>query len=150
MCCDNEKQMTTEKVVDFDAVSLYPSAMNRLYVLEGIPVVLKEEMLNVGYLMKHLFEEDQLEPNEERFISDFFIEIEITDIGIKRHFHLINNGNGYHNELCHMYVDHITLQDLIEFQKISCKILRGFYYKEGRDLLIRDVVKNLLITQTEV
>jgi uncharacterized protein YbaR (Trm112 family) len=79
MCCDNEKQFSEEKVVDFDTVSLYPSAMNRLYDLEGIPVVLSEEMLNVDYLTKHLFE-DQLEPNEERFISGFFVEIEITDI----------------------------------------------------------------------
>jgi hypothetical protein len=126
MCCENEKQMYEEKVVDFDAVSLYPSARNRLYVLERIPNVLNEEMLDVEFLMKNLFEDDQVEPSEERIIGGFFIKIEITDIRIERHFPLINNGDGYHNELCHMYVDHISLQDLIEFQKIIFNVLRGY------------------------
>jgi hypothetical protein len=60
MCCDNENQMTESMVVDFDAVSLNPSNMIRLYVLEGIPLMMKEEMLNVDYLTRHLFEDDQL------------------------------------------------------------------------------------------
>jgi uncharacterized protein YbaR (Trm112 family) len=73
MISDNEKQIIEEKIVDFEAVSLYPSAMNRLYVLEGIPYVLEPEMLNVEFLRKHLFENDQVEPPEDRFISGFFI-----------------------------------------------------------------------------
>jgi hypothetical protein len=66
MMSDNQKQMTEEKhpsgadlqssnVVDFDAVSLYPSAMNRLYVLEGIPRVLIPEILSADFLTNHLF-----------------------------------------------------------------------------------------------
>jgi hypothetical protein len=134
--------MTEDKVVDFDAVSLYPSAMNRLYVLEGIPYVLSSEMLSVDYLKKHLFDDDQVEPLSERFISCFFIEIEITEIEIKRHFPLINTGEGYHNELTHMYVDHITFEDL-SLQKIECRVIRGYYYKDRRDLSIRNVVEGL-------
>jgi hypothetical protein len=90
-----------------------------------------------------LFEDDQVEPTEDRFISGFFIEIDITKIGIMRHFPLINTGEGYHNELCRMYVDHITLGDLIEFQKISCTVIRGYFYKNKRDLRIRSVVESL-------
>jgi uncharacterized protein YbaR (Trm112 family) len=48
MCRDNVKQVTEEKVIDFDAVSLYSSAINRLYVLEGIPFLLSEDMLSPG------------------------------------------------------------------------------------------------------
>jgi hypothetical protein len=143
MIRDNQKIEVNDKIVDFDAVSLYPSAMNRLYVLEGIPIVLSPEMLEVQYLKSHLFEEDQTDPTEDRFISGLFIEIEITKIGIERHFPLINDGEGYHNKLCHMYVDHITLIDLIEFQGIECNVIRGYYYKEKRDLSIRSVVQNL-------
>ena len=43
MLRDNEKQKTDEPLVDFDAVSLYPSAMERLYTLEGIPKVLQRD-----------------------------------------------------------------------------------------------------------
>jgi hypothetical protein len=60
-----------------------------------------------------------------------------------RHFPLINTGEGYHNELCRMFVDHITLEDLIEFQKIDCKVIRGYFYKNRRDLRIRSVVEGL-------
>jgi hypothetical protein len=80
MMADNEKQMTEDKVVDFDAVSLYPSAMNRLYVLEGIPYVLTPCRLSADFLIKHLFENDQIEPSESKFISGFFVEIEIPKI----------------------------------------------------------------------
>jgi hypothetical protein len=114
---DNEKQITEEKIVDFDAVSLYPSAMNILYVLEGIPCVITSEMLASGYLLSHLFDDGQVEPTEDKFISGFFVEIEIANIDMERHFSLNNNGQGYFNKLCNMYVDHITLQDLINFQK---------------------------------
>jgi hypothetical protein len=133
MIRDNQKIEVEDKIFDFDAVSLYPSAMNRLYVLEGIPVVLSPEMLSVPYLRSHLFEEDQTKPTEDRFISGLFLEIEITEIGIERHFPLINNGEGYHNKCCRMYVDHISLFELIEFQGIECNVIRGYYYKEKRD-----------------
>ncbi|EAY21816.1 hypothetical protein TVAG_238420 [Trichomonas vaginalis G3] len=42
-----------------------------------------------------------------------------------------------------MYVDHITLQDLIKYQGISCEVLQGYYYDEKRDFRIRDEVKKL-------
>jgi hypothetical protein len=100
-------------------------------------------MLSVPYLRSHLFEEDQTEPTRDRFISGLFLEIEITEIGIERHFPLINDGEGYHNKLCKMFVDHISLIDLIEFQGVKCNVIRGYYYKEKRDLSIRGVIQNL-------
>ena len=43
MVSDNEKQIneSDKPIVDFDAVSLYPSAMARLYTVEGKPIVCK-------------------------------------------------------------------------------------------------------------
>jgi hypothetical protein len=141
MMADHKKRIVEEKVDDFDGVSLYPSAMNRLYVLEGIPEVIENPSLE--FLLEHLFLDEQTEPNEERFISGFFVEIDITEIGIQRHFPLINNGENYVNELCHMYVDHFTLVDLLEFQKIKCKVLRGYIYTGKRDISVRKVIQNL-------
>jgi DNA polymerase elongation subunit (family B) len=141
MMAEYKKRIVEEKVDDFDGVSLYPSAMHRLYVLEGLPEVIENPSLE--FLLEHLFEDEQTEPNEERFISGFFVEIDITEIGIQRHFPLINNGENYVNELCHMYVDHITLVDLLEFQKIKCKVLRGYMFTGKRDISVRKTIQNL-------
>jgi hypothetical protein len=53
--------------------------------------------------------------------------MEIDKIGTKRDFPQINTGEEYHDELPHMHVDHITFEDLIEFQKIKCQVIRGYY-----------------------
>jgi hypothetical protein len=42
-----------------------------------------------------------------------------------------------------MYVDHITFEDLIQFQKIECKVLRGYYFNGRRDKSIKNIVEGL-------
>ena len=154
MLRNNEKQFEYEDlVVDFDAVSLYSSAIARLYTLEGIPKVMTDEMLSTDYLLKHLFDDDQEEPTHKKFISGFFVEVEIESIGIERDFpcivvdsefnpHLINVPRSS-NTCCAMYVDHITFQDLITFQQCKLKVKRGYYYDGKRDLTIRSEIRKL-------
>ena len=153
MLSDNTKSINEEEpIVDFDAVSLYPSAIHRLYLLEGMPQVLQPEQLNSNYLLSHLFEDEQIEPTNERFISGFFIEAQIVYVGIKRHFPLIVwnhdiNGEPNHerstNDTCIMYMDHITFQDLINFQHCIIQPIRGYYYKDKRDHSCRQVIQDL-------
>ncbi len=145
MIADNEKQKSTDDLVDFDAVSLYPSAMNRLYCLEGMPKVIPDEMLTSTYLMDHLFTDYQIEPTVERFISAFFVHIEITSIQTHRHFPLIVSSDGERssNVCCEMYVDHIQFEDLIRYQGCECKVIRGYYYDGNRDTTIRNVITDL-------
>ena len=153
MLSDNQKSINeSEPIVDFDAVSLYPSAIHRLYLLEGMPQVLQPEQLNTNYLLSHLFEDEQVEPTEERFISGFFIEAQIIHVGIKRHFPLIVwnhslNDEPTHerstNDSCVMYMDHITFQDLIKFQHCIIQPIRGYYYKDKRDYRCRQVIEDL-------
>ena len=156
MLADNEKQRTEEPLVDFDAVSLYPSAMARLYTIEGMPKVLSKDQCNTKYLLSKLFEDDQTEPTMERFISGFYVHIVIQKVGVPRHFPLIVFNKELQgdpddivdtercvNSCCEMYVDHIMLQDLVEFQKCEITILRGYYYDGKRDLKIRECIKNL-------
>ena len=139
-------------IVDFDAVSLYPSAIRRLYTLEGVPQVLSSEMLTQKYLLEHLFKDNQLEPTNERFISGFFIEAKITHVGIKRHFPLLVwedcwNGGVEHdrstNDPCTMYIDHITFEDLIRYQDATIVPVRGYYYSGKRDPLCEEVIQRL-------
>ena len=157
MLADNEKQLNDsnisgEVVVDFDAVSLYPSAIARLYTTEGKPKVMTPEMCNTQYLLQHLFSDDQTEPTKERYISAFYVEAEITRIGKERHMPLIvvspqfNDGLEVprsSNTCCTMYINHITLQDLIEFQQCDITIKRGYYYDGKRDIRIRAEVQKL-------
>ena len=85
--------------------------MARLFTIEGIPQVLSQDKLNAKYLLNHSFTEDQTEPTEERFISYYVVEIEITKVGINRDFPLIVERTKLKNmnvdKCCHMVVDQI-------------------------------------------
>ena len=156
MLNSNKKQINESgySIVDFDAVSLYPSALARLYCLEGIPKVLSKEMLSVDYLFSHLFEDEQIEPTNDKFISGFFVEVVITRIGKNRDFPQIVFNPEYNpslptdtprssNTCCVMYVDHIGLEDLIKYQGAEVRIVRGYYYDGKRDYTIRETIQRL-------
>ena len=152
MVSDNEKQIneSDKPIVDFDAVSLYPSAMARLYTVEGKPIVSKNN--DPYWLLMHLMEENQSEPTSQHFISGFIIQIKITKVNKPRHFPLIvsnpniegndNEGRSI-NEPCIMYVDHITLEDLIKYQDIKFEMINGYYWKGKRDFSIRNQIQRL-------
>ena len=153
MTAHNEKQMITDKkICDFDAVSLYPSAIARLYTMEGVPKVIGTR--NVHWLIDHLMDDDQEIPTLDKFIAGFVIEIEIKRINKLRAFPLIVYNPAFQSEpdeniarssntCCTMYVDHITLMDLIKYQKISFRFIRGYYWDGKRDFSIRDAIRNL-------
>lgn len=154
MTRDNEKQINENKeICDFDAVSLYPSAIHRLYILEGKPKVIPSTW-NGEYIINHLFNDDQLEPTTDKFISGFYVKIHIDSIGVKRHFPLIVFNPALNSDLpketsrssntcCNMWCDHITLMDLIKFQKIKFTLLGGYYYSDKRDIKCREVIQRL-------
>jgi len=133
MTRDNKKNHVLKKSSDFDAVSLYPSAMNRMEgFLKGKPKILQ----NLSY----------------DFIKNqdgYFIEIEITKINKSRHFSLINTMTDsgvrlFDSNLLGLHkVDKITLEDLIEFQEIEFKIIRGYYFNEGRNNKINKTIEYL-------
>jgi hypothetical protein len=51
--------------------------MKRLYCFKGIPQVLQQNQSKQDYLLRHLFEDNQIIPNMDRFIRGFFIEYQI-------------------------------------------------------------------------
>jgi len=127
----NEKIHVKDKILsDFDAVSLYPSAMNRLPgYLKGYPKLIKN---NIDW-----FNQDY-----------YFVEIEITNIKTKRDFPLISkvddNGikNYTNNVIGHkLVVDKTTLEDLIEFHDIEYNFIRGYYFNDGFNTKIQDVIQ---------
>ena len=155
MTKQNKRWRIETKLDDFDACSLYPSAMARLFTIEGLPKVIPEEWLkDKNYLLTHSFEEDQLTPTKDKFISYYIVEIEITKVGIHRDFPLIvkrdkEGGNRNVNEPCRCVVDMIDLEDKIKYQKIEYELIRGYYWDGNRDHRIRDTIKKLFSLRAE-
>ena len=153
MVSDNLMFELNEILCDFDAVSLYPSAIKRAYVLEGKAKRIPDKWTK-EFIMKHLFDDDQVKPTKEKFIAGFFVKIRITKVNKPLHMPLIFNKYDETlplntNECCVMYVNHITLQDLIRFQEIEYEMLGGYYYSDGRDTKCQDVIQYLFDKRKE-
>lgn len=148
MTRDNMKWHCTETLNDFDAVSLYPSAMKRLYTVAGTPTFLNKNQCSVDYLMKHTADADS-QVSSEKSISSYIVDIEITKVGIERHFPLIvyrdaaTHTNRNENACVKMTVDNIMLEDLIKYQGIECNVIRGIYWVGQKDFKIRDEIQKL-------
>ena len=137
MTANNEKQYIVGKIQDFDAVSLYPSAMSIMDgVPKGIPHVI-DKSITKEQLMKY---------------DTFFIEINITKIESKckdsykfgQVFKSIDGHKIYCNEtVSNFYVDKIALLDLIEFYNIEYDIVRGYYFNDGFNNTINKFIKML-------
>jgi len=138
MSNNNEKYHVKNcKINDFDAVSLYPSAMVRLAeelggYLMGKPKVIKDKQLNMDFL---------------NGVDGYFVEIEITKVGKKRNFSLISYKNdnlvrNFDNNLVgkKINIDKIALEDAIKFMEIEFKLIKGYYYNEGRNNKIGEIM----------
>jgi hypothetical protein len=132
MVSENTKNhVTGKKLDDFDAVSLYPSAMSRLEgYLKGKPKVLETTDYNI---IKNY--------------DGYFVEVIIKSIGINRKMPLLSyiNDDGVRNFTNDMvgttvYLDKISLEDAIQFQDIQFEIIRGYYYNEGRNTQLKTTI----------
>ena len=125
-----------KKMSDFDAVSLYPSAMDRMNgFLQGIPKILKQSQKNMKFLEK---------------CDGYFIKIKVLKVNKKRQFPLLSSINDdgvrvFSNDMENTihYVDRYSFEDLIKFQDIDYEIMQGYYYDEGRNNKIKEVINFL-------
>ena len=136
MCANNERvEMlggSSKPQADFDGVSLYPSAMARIpgYLI-GAPKVWYE-----GVDLKKT--------------DGYFIKIRVTNVGKKYRFPICrlkddDGANRWTNDLegKTITVDKFTLEDLVRFSKIKYEILQGYYFDEGRNDRVNEVITNL-------
>lgn len=135
MVSNNEKIKKENIIInDFDAVSLYPSAMSRMKgFLKGKPKVI--ENLNYNYLSNQ---------------DGYFVDVKILKVGIHRNFPLMSfvndEGiriftNAMENQI--ITVDKTSLEDLIKFHKIEFEIVRGYFYNEGFNNKINKTINYL-------
>ena len=138
MTRDNKKWNVDTILSDFDSVSEYPSAMNRIEgILKGKPIVIEEENLNFKWL--------------EENTDGYFIKcIALNNPTIKRDFPLLSckGEDGIRNFTNEVkgkvfYIDKTTYEDAKEFQGINFKIISGYYFNEGRNNKINEVIRHL-------
>lgn len=140
MCAENQKIKLDNIVNDFDAVSLYPSAMFRMDgFLIGVPKVI--ENLDYNWIKEQ---------------NGYFIDIVITGVGIKRKFPLMSYKNDggvriFTNDMIGrtIRVDKYTLEDIIQFQQITFDVVRGYYFDEGFNTKVRDVIMTIFNKRLE-
>ena len=138
MVANNAKLIIDKKIQDFDAVSLYPSAMSIMDgIPKGIPKVLTDNECQFKSFKKY---------------DDYFVEINITKLqakGVDKYpFPLvwgIENNSKVWRDQCydHFYVDKRSLMDLEEFYDIEYDVLRGYYFDEGFNKTINKFITQL-------
>ena len=141
MCAYNKKWYVEANICDYDAVSLYPSAMARLWTVEGRPNVISDSHLNLEFLSKQ---------------AAYIVEIKITAVHKHYPFPLIvqkiNGLNVNCDEITEpitIVVDNIMLEDLINFQQIEFEFIKGYYWDGERDTRIQDEIKKIFQKRVE-
>ena len=137
----HKKKIITDNLVDFDAVSLYPSAIYRMCQEIGVPKG-KAKRLTLDMKLDTL--------------DYYVVKIKITKINKKqqmpfiayRHDSVIDYINTVPEGGLMTIVDKITLEDYVKFHKIEYEVLDGVYWNEGFNkkfgCLIEKLFKNRL------
>ncbi len=119
MLAENKPQHIKEEIVDFDACSLYPSAMKFFPgFVKGTPKVITADtdLSKVDY---------------------YYVRVKITDVGKRRRFPVISVFDGVSREWTNdlegkvVALDKIGLEDGIRFMDIKYEIIDGYYFDEG-------------------
>ena len=140
----NKKYRTTYgKVADYDAVSLYPSAMRRLEgYLKGTPKVIEENYRNTIINKENV--KDWIKAD------GYYIKTKIKKVGIKRDFPLLSyvNKDGiriFSNDVIgkEIYIDNIVLEDAIKFQDVEVEFIQGYYFDSGFNTKVSKTIKGL-------
>ena len=140
-----------EPIDDFDACSLYPSAMSVMKLPKGTPKRYMSHDHNNHYdnILDEQDKTNLINQLQNETINAAIMRIRVTDIGQPLAFPLIprKDSNGvwqYTNEVpLEMFVDDVMLMDLIKWQKIEFVLLEAIYWDQGCSTKINDCIKTL-------
>lgn len=139
MLCENTKQHRKGKVADYDAVSLYPSAMKRMRgMLLGKPKIILSDIYFRG---------------ENAEYDGFFVELKIKAINKALKFPIISviTDKGireFTNDVTvigdrSIFCDKETFDMMVEYHKIDYEFVRGYYFDEGVNDTINTVIETV-------
>jgi hypothetical protein len=141
MCANNNKWIINDELYDFDARSLYPSAIKRGWLVCGTPTVYEDNSEtqynkdNLPDFLQRAYEEQQLVLTKGHDVAYCVMTINIIKVNkhyafpicLKReHDKQTNTDNDLPIETT---VDLIQLQDLINFQDITFTIKHGYIWQ---------------------
>ena len=124
-----------KEIADFDACSLYPSAM---HYMDGFLEDKPKAILDKSYEL--LNQQD-----------GYFVRIKIIKLNKHLDFPLtskLNEKSGVRkctNEMENgiIYIDKVGLEDIITFREAEFEIIDGYYYDQGRNNTINHVIEDL-------
>ncbi|GMF28376.1 unnamed protein product [Phytophthora lilii] len=130
MTRDNQKHHIKHKIADFDAVSLYPSAMSELQgYVKGKAKLFKESIpLDADY---------------------YVARVRFDSISINRHFPLLsfyqNGSRNFTNDIAGrtMIVGKQALEDIERFQQAKYTVIEGVYWNEGFNDQITKTIRKM-------
>ncbi len=136
MCANNKKiHVKGKRINDFDGVSLYPSSMARI---DGY-LIGRPKIWNSG-----------IDLNQ---VDGYGLKICVNKVRKRFKFPVVcikddDGSNLWTNELegHELFVDKTTLEDLKKFcnmQDCDYTILQGYYFDEGRNSTVNDVIKKM-------
>lgn len=129
-------QSTPIEIYDFDACSLYPSAMCEMQGIPiGSPKIIEKENLNLNFIKRQ---------------TASFVKIKILEVGKHRNMPIMSiniDDKAYFDDRLWKHrvviVSNIKLKDLIEFHQIKFKILEGLYWDQGLNKHIGRMITKL-------
>ena len=135
MTNSNKQYHVKKKIADFDACSLYTSAM---HYMDGFLEDKPKAILDKSY--EFLKQQD-----------GYFVRIKIIKLNKHLDFPLtskLNEESGVReiiNEMDNgiMYIDKVGLEDIITFHEAEFETIGGYYYNQGRNNTINRVIEDL-------
>jgi hypothetical protein len=135
MTANNEKHDVNLKINDLDATSLYPTAMTQIKgFVKGRPKPLLNHQLNQNFI------------NSTDY---YFVSIKILKVNKFRRFPLlrrvIDGKNTHTNEMEGeiVFLGKTALEDAVEFQNIEYEIISGYYFNEGFNTDIKELINEI-------
>ena len=142
MCKDNKKwKCTNVRMADFDAVSLYPSAMSRIKgFLKGRPNVIKNKSFKF------------LNKQDGYFIKVKCLNNPTKNLGFPLLSKCIDGIRNFTNETKDeiFYIDKTCYEDCVNFQGLDFEVICGYYYNKGHNNKINSVIKHLFTQRKEM
>jgi hypothetical protein len=132
-----------EALADFDGVSQYVSSMNRINgFVKGCPHEIMPEQRNMEFL---------------KTVDEYYVEVKILSHKTNRKFPLFSymsskKSTVYTNEMDgdSTFLGRVALEDLIEHQQITFEIIRGYYFNEGYNPRIKELIKDIFEKRLEL
>jgi hypothetical protein len=134
---NNVKQFIEKNIQDFDAVSLYPSAM---HLFEGFLKGMPKRITTTNY-------------DELKKYDGLFLEVRVTKVGKPRPFPVLSHldkatkTKNWTNNLVDKigFLDKTGLEGAITFQDVGFEVIDGYYFDQGFNKQIKkqiDVIFN--------